>query len=366
MNNIRLYCISVKPKGKSKKLEKVVIISSEERLTRSAKKRQEESSPVNSKELKKIRIEKEEKKKKSKKRLLVDEDMFIGPSKKHKSKNVPAQRHFYSMKNRCSPESMFAVIQGLSREQKECVRKIGFGSLLKMKMTDVSLKIGFYVLQNFDLDKMKVKVENGYINVNTQSVHDMFGVPMGGFLLADLEYIEEDDERGCMFEWIKQFKKGEVMRLKHIKNAIVRTTVADFNFILNFIVLFINTFCESTAMGRCNVSPLHRIQKDTDVSEIDWCNYIVDCLIRTKIAYTPFKDTCYFFGPTAYLVVSIFFLEIYFLLYSYMNYQCLFIYEYDDKSYMNVFDNIFFMYVFHLMIMCFENVYKIFAVIICG
>lgn len=49
-----------------------------------------------------------------------------------------------------------------------------------------------------------------------------------------------------------------------------------------------------------------------------------------------------------------------------MNYQCLFTYEYDDKSYMNVFDNIFFMYVFHFMIMCFENVYTIFAVVIYG
>nr|KAJ0184592.1 hypothetical protein LSAT_V11C900464320 [Lactuca sativa] len=99
----------------------------------------------------------------------------------------------------------------------------------------------------------------------------------------------------------QQFKKDSIIRLSAIKNVIVSTTQADFNFKLNFLVLFVNTFCESTSMGRCNLFPLSYISRKIDISNIDWCNYVLDCLVRTKNSYIPYSDNSFFVGPSAFL-----------------------------------------------------------------
>nr|KAJ0226339.1 hypothetical protein LSAT_V11C100033850 [Lactuca sativa] len=93
----------------------------------------------------------------------------------------------------------------------------------------------------------------------------------------------------------QQFKEGAIIRLNAIKKDIVCTTKADFNFKLNFLVLFVNTFCESTSMGRCNLFPLSYISRKTDINTIDWINYVLDCVVRRKNSYIPYSDNSYFF-----------------------------------------------------------------------
>ncbi|CAH1446720.1 unnamed protein product [Lactuca virosa] len=60
---------------------------------------------------------------------------------KNKEENVEKEstlkRFTKSTARRCSPGSLLSVIQGFSDVQKDYVRKMGFGDLLKMKMIDV-------------------------------------------------------------------------------------------------------------------------------------------------------------------------------------------------------------------------------------
>ncbi|CAH1414375.1 unnamed protein product [Lactuca virosa] len=52
------------------------------------------------------------------------------------------------------------------------------------------------------------------------------------------------------------------------------------------------------------LNPLYLIRRDTNLSSIDWCDYIVDCLVRTKKVYNPEKKSFFFYGPAAYLMVQ--------------------------------------------------------------
>ncbi|CAH1414514.1 unnamed protein product [Lactuca virosa] len=178
---------------------------------------------------------------------------------------------------------------------------MGFGALLKMKITDIPLKLGFYVLQKFDSERMVIDIEGKELKVTAESVHDMLGIPIGGTKLTQLDQWPKDDT--SYDEWKQQFKKDSIIRLSAIKNVIVSTTQADFNFKLNFLVLFVNTFCESTSMGRCNLFPLSYISRKTNINNIDWCSYVLDCLVRTKNSYIPYSDTNFFVGPSAFLVL---------------------------------------------------------------
>ncbi|KAL4579723.1 hypothetical protein LXL04_015886 [Taraxacum kok-saghyz] len=198
----------------------------------------------------------------------------------------------------------FVDVPGVSRIQKgkgkevkkevgakDCVREMRFGTLLQSKLMDVPMKMCYYVLERLDVEKVKVVVENGMLNVSAQSVHDMLGLPLGGMSFKDMALVDEGDEESCMFEWKAQFENIKDLRLKQLKNDILLTRAGDFNFRINFLVIFINTFCESTSMGKCNLNALYHIKKDTDISSINWCQYIVDCLVRTKGAYKPDKES---------------------------------------------------------------------------
>jgi hypothetical protein len=214
-----------------------------------------------------------------------------------------AANDFPSMKNRCSPIALLSIIHGLSKEQKNSIREMGFGTLLQSKLMDVPMKMCYYVLEKLDVEGMKVVVETGVLDVSAQSVNDMLGLHFGGMSFEEMDVVDEDDEESCMFEWKNQFENIKDLRLKQLKNVICLTREADFNFRINFLVLFINTFCESTSMGKCNLNALYHIKKETDISSIDWCKYVVDCLKRTKKAYKPDKESSFFFGPAAYLAV---------------------------------------------------------------
>nr|KAJ0189683.1 hypothetical protein LSAT_V11C800442460 [Lactuca sativa] len=103
-----------------------------------------------------------------------------------------------------------------------------------------------------------------------------------------------------MFEWKKQYENIDKLRPKQLKNEFVRNNVADYNFRIEFLVLFINTLCESTSMGKCNMNPLNVIRRSTNFSFIDWCNFIVDL---TKKVYNPEKESSFFYGPKTYIML---------------------------------------------------------------
>ncbi|CAI9261377.1 unnamed protein product [Lactuca saligna] len=179
---------------------------------------------------------------------------------------------------------------------------MGFGSLLGMKMIDIPLKILYYVLDHFNFETLEVEFENCQVSVHCKSTQEMLGLPFGGSLLSNMDYISENTEQSYMFEWKKQYENIDKLRLKQLKNELVQSSVVDDNFIINFLVLFINTFCESTSICKCYLNPLYLIRIYDDLSSIDWCDYIVDCFVSTKKVYNPEKESSFFYGPTTYLM----------------------------------------------------------------
>ncbi|CAH1433629.1 unnamed protein product [Lactuca virosa] len=133
------------------------------RKTRSSSKREKanEVSQTRSKTSKKTAIEQPKVKLRvkvktvSKKRELSDEDDSDFQSRPGSSKK-PNRETKVLKKDKKS----------LSREQKDCVRAMGFGSLLGMKMIDVPLKIVYYVFDHFNFESLKVEFDNCEVSVD--------------------------------------------------------------------------------------------------------------------------------------------------------------------------------------------------------
>ena len=107
-----------------------------------------------------------------------------------KTKKKPVVKEFYSMKNmknRYAPESLLSIILRLRKQPKECARSMDFGSLLKMKIINIPLKLGFYILKKIDSKRMVIDVEGKELKVTAQSVHDMLNIPTCGNILTQLD-----------------------------------------------------------------------------------------------------------------------------------------------------------------------------------
>nr|KAJ0208646.1 hypothetical protein LSAT_V11C400178080 [Lactuca sativa] len=201
-----------------------------------------------------------EKKNESKKKR-KDED----PTKKRKKKTV--NKHFDTIKNRCSPGALLSIIQGFNTIKKDCVKQMGFGDLLKMKMTEVLEALSCYVVDKFDPKKMKIPLREGVeIDVTRES-------------FSKLPFGKENNK--CYDEWTKQFENKKMIRLHEIKMNIVALDNADMNFQRNFIALLINSLIESSSCGKANTYPLNYIMKNTNIRDIDWCSYFLNCLVKT-------------------------------------------------------------------------------------
>ncbi|CAH1452432.1 unnamed protein product [Lactuca virosa] len=98
---------------------------------------------------------------------------------------------------------------------------MGFGSLLQMKMIDKPLKIVYYVLGHFNFETLKVEFENCQLSVDSKSVHEMLGLPSGGSLLSNMDYISENNEEIVCLSGRNSMEIFDKLRSKQLKNELV-------------------------------------------------------------------------------------------------------------------------------------------------
>ncbi|CAH1446684.1 unnamed protein product [Lactuca virosa] len=77
--------------------------------------------------------------------------------------------------------------------------------------------------------------DNCEVSVDSKSVQEMLGLPSGGSLLSNMDYISENNEESCMFECKKQYENIDKLRMKQLKNELVQSSAADDNFKINFL-----------------------------------------------------------------------------------------------------------------------------------
>jgi hypothetical protein len=189
----------------------------------------------------------------------------------------------------------------MSTEEKQCVRNMGFGELLNMKVIEVSGTLSCYMLERFNATTMTIALPCGNINLSRDTVHDIMGLPMGATKITELPF--RSPEHTSYTNWYNQYNKTHV-RIHDVKRKIIESTNTDMNFKLNFLVLMINSLIESSSYGKANLDVLNYVTEDVDITDLDWCSLLLDSLTRNKFTYNPSKPGDFFVGPSAFLMVS--------------------------------------------------------------
>ncbi|GJX69527.1 hypothetical protein Tco_0305254 [Tanacetum coccineum] len=230
-------------------------------------------------------------------------DAEAGPSKVRKEKKTSKKSKKVSttLRTRSSPKAMYLAFATLNPSQQACVAKMGFGSLLDFKVDGIPSRLGFYVVDKFDPVAMEIKLKNDSLVVNKEVISEMLGLTNEGdnILMNEVSGNEE-----MIKDWKDQFDVPEKdITPSIIKSKIRRSTVVDFNFKLNIIMLFANIMgcCKKT--GSCEFEILKHISRDTNLCNINWCQYVLDSLPLCKDGWKKELLNNFFCGPVTLLTM---------------------------------------------------------------
>ncbi|KAL1808447.1 hypothetical protein ACET3Z_025437 [Daucus carota] len=84
------------------------------------------------------------------------------------------------VKIRISPRHFSKMVGELTKEQRDWVTKAGFALLLDFELDILPTKIAYNVLQIFDHHSISLKLKDADINITSEDVYDVLGLPNGG------------------------------------------------------------------------------------------------------------------------------------------------------------------------------------------
>ncbi|KAI3825567.1 hypothetical protein L1987_07058 [Smallanthus sonchifolius] len=137
--------------------------------------------------------------------------------------------------------------------------------LKKRKVDGIPAKIGHYVVDKFDPERMEINLGNVQIKVDNESVHQLLGIPNGGKELTSLTYKKKPE--GNVKSWRNLYEEKYVAPPDIVKRISQSSDDDDDSilFKLDFLVLFMSTMVKIKKHGKCKLDFIHYITDDTDL-----------------------------------------------------------------------------------------------------
>ncbi|KAL8249270.1 hypothetical protein R6Q59_006138, partial [Mikania micrantha] len=116
---------------------------------------------------------------------------------KKKNKKEPAKdaiikkTKFPSLRNRTSPRPLYIALCHLTANQKEVVKKMGFGKLLYLDIEEIPSKLGYFVVDCFDCNNMEMLVGSHKVKVDSKAINRLLGIPKEGLKLILIKRVRK-------------------------------------------------------------------------------------------------------------------------------------------------------------------------------
>ncbi|PWA56114.1 hypothetical protein CTI12_AA428850 [Artemisia annua] len=231
----------------------------------------------------------------------VNKPKSIAKKKKRSPKKDSANTISTTLRTRSSPKPLYLAIATLKPNQQACIAKMGFGNLLDFKVDGIPSRLGFYVIDKFDPEKMEIKLKDGALPVNSKVISEMLGLKDEGVNIMTTEVVGNEE----MIEtWKNQYSMDEKdISPSVVKGKIRKSKLVDLNFKLNFVVLFANIFGCCRKNGAVSLEILEHITPDTEFEKINWCAYVMRSLPDCKKPWKKHLKNNFFCGPVAALTM---------------------------------------------------------------
>ncbi|CAA0816389.1 Unknown protein [Striga hermonthica] len=204
---------------------------------------------------------------------------------------------------RTSPAIFVKAVSGLSEDQKRAVRDMGFGCLLDLKITATPAKMGYWLVDNFNhMDRKLQLYDGGKIHVKENDVYSVMGLPRGTIEVANRK---KKTESGVLKEWADIYNVSVATKITATKvlEMIQTCDRSDDWFKRHFVVLMITCLFESSQNGVANLRTVHLLDDLSNVNKMNWCAYLIRCLVGAKKSWNASQKRKIFTGPLLFLTL---------------------------------------------------------------
>nr|GMD52448.1 uncharacterized protein LOC109155335 [Ipomoea batatas] len=208
---------------------------------------------------------------------------------------------FPTVETRGSIKVLYNVIKSLNGRQRRAVRDIGFGGLLSLDIKETPLRLGRWLLTNYNPVDRVLNLENGNaIHITTEDVADVFGFPMGSIPMVK----RRKRELGPMLvEWRENLGKPDGnMSPKNVCDAMLEQWDGGEWFRRHFSVIVATTLIKCSGNGTVNQQFLELLDDVADIGDLNWCECLLESLGE---CHTPWSEgrVQKFVGPIDFLTL---------------------------------------------------------------
>ncbi|PWA65992.1 ulp1 protease family, C-terminal catalytic domain-containing protein [Artemisia annua] len=199
---------------------------------------------------------------------------------------------------RIPPISLFRVITNFTEEQKQSVREMGFGGILEYRLSEIPTRLGYWVLDKFDEDSCSLIFGGNTIPVTREAVHEILGIPMGIIPVDALKRTSRSDKLTKSWKNIFGGKIGKIYH-SNVEDIIHSQKKGGWMFKITFLVLLFTAMGQSNMCSTVNLRFLPCILGEEHIIHLDWCTYMIECLVNTKRSW---NRSTHYNGPLVMLL----------------------------------------------------------------
>ncbi|GER33538.1 E3 ubiquitin-protein ligase [Striga asiatica] len=210
---------------------------------------------------------------------------------------------FPSLITRSSPAIFVKAISGLSDAQRHAVRDMGLEHLLDLTITATPLKMGLWLVNNFNHLDRKLRLYDGEkVHIKEEDVHAALGLPRGEIEIRNKKKRATSD---LLDEWVSLFNvriPSNITASKVLDKMRECEDGGDW-FKRHFLVLMVTCLFESSSNGMANFRLVHMLDDLTKVCKMNWCSYMIRCLVDTKRSWDASGKQKKYTGPLLFMTL---------------------------------------------------------------
>ncbi|MFS7990023.1 hypothetical protein Hanom_Chr11g01053921 [Helianthus anomalus] len=188
----------------------------------------------------------------------------------------------------------------MTTTQRNIVRRMGFGKILKLKVDLIKSALGHFVVDRLDTKNMVIRLGEQTIKVDKDSVQKLLGLPCGG-IRVNIDN-KEASKHPLISRWRGRFSRSIISCTDLVGKISEYEDEDEEMFQMDFVMLFISTMVGCTMNGIAMYTLLYMFDMDHSFKEHDWCQFIIDAVKVCKNHWRRCDKNSWFRGPLTFLV----------------------------------------------------------------
>ncbi|KAK9074975.1 hypothetical protein SSX86_003294 [Deinandra increscens subsp. villosa] len=222
------------------------------------------------------------------------------PEKKRHKEAVKKGDDLPGLRTRSAPTQLYKAVVKLSKKQRESVREMGLGRMLKFRMDGIPSKIAHFVVDKFNPERMEIDLGNIKLLIDEEKIETLFGLKDEGTILE----VTTKKKLGTIAKaWKSRYGKSYITRAEVVSKMSEDADTPGAFFKIDFIALFSSVMAESGSNEYMKLDFVPSIIDGTDLNNINWNKYCLDALRRCKDSWVSGHKGPRFTGPLALLTL---------------------------------------------------------------